>query len=329
VIGVHPIPAFADIEAAAARIAGVVWPTPLIHSPWLSSVTESEVWLKLEIVQATGSYKIRGAANATAVLREQQPNVTTVVTASAGNHGLAIATAAARLGLRARVHLPRHAPRAKREALMRAGAELIEQPTYEDAEAGAMADADATTAEYISPYDHPEVIAGAGTVALEMLRARPEIDTLVIPLGGGGLLSGSALVARHSGQPMRLLGAEAAASAAFTAALAAGRPVAVPVTSTLADGLAGNMDPETRTFALVRDLVDRVTVVSETAIASAMRELAFRERLITEGAGAIAVAALLDSGFDVRNRVVGVVLSGRNVDQDVLEKVLGDGSPTS
>ena len=325
-IGTHSVPVLSDIEAAASRISGIAWPTPLIRSTYLSSLTGADVWLKLEIVQETGSYKIRGAANAIAVLREQQPEVTTVVTASAGNHGLALATAAARFGVRARVHLPRHAPRAKRDALARVGAELIEQPTYEDAEAGAMSEAATTAAEYISAYDHPQVIAGAGTVALEMLRARPEIDTVLIPLGGGGLLSGSAIVARATGRPMRLLGVEAEASAAFTAALAAGRPVTVPVSSTLADGLAGNMDPETRTFALVRDLVDQVTAVPEASIASAMRALAFHERLITEGAGAIAVAALLDGRLDVRDRSVGVVLSGRNVDQEVLERILNSRS---
>lgn len=317
------IPALADVETAAVRISGIAWPTPLIHSSWLSSVTGSDVWLKLEIVQQTGSYKIRGAASAIAGLREQQPSVTTVVTGSAGNHGLALAHAAARFGLRARVHLPRYAPQAKREALSRTGAELVEQPTYEDAEAGAIADAAATGAAFISPYDDPLVIAGAGTVALEMLRTRPEIDTLVIPLGGGGLLSGAAIVARGFGPSgMRLIGAEAQASAAFTAALAAGRPVPIDVSRTLADGLAGNMDPHTRTFPLVRDLVDRVEALSEDAIESAMRDLAFRERLITEGAGAIAVAALLEGRLDVRGRCVGVVLSGRNVDREVLERVL-------
>ena len=315
-------PAFSDIEAAARRISGIAWPTPLIYSPWLSSAVDAEIWLKLEIVQHTGSYKIRGAANAVAMLREQAPQATAVVTASAGNHGLALATAAARFGLRARVHLPAHAPRAKRDALLRVGAELIDQPTYEDAEAGAMAEAAATGAAYISAYDHPAVIAGAGTVALEMLQVQPDLDTLVLPLGGGGLLSGSAIAARALGTQVRLLGAEAEASAAFTAALAAGEPVTVNVSPTLADGLAGNMDPATRTFPLVRDLVDRVAAVSETAIASAMRELAYRERLITEGAGAIAVAAILDGRLDVRDRRVGIVLSGRNVDREVLERVL-------
>jgi threonine dehydratase len=278
VIGTHSVPVLSDIEAAASRISGIAWPTPLIRSTYLSSLTGADVWLKLEIVQETGSYKIRGAANAIAVLREQQPEVTTVVTASAGNHGLALATAAARFGVRAHVHLPRHAPRAKRDALARVGAELIEQPTYEDAEAGAMSEAATTAAEYISAYDHPQVIAGAGTVALEMLRARPEIDTVLIPLGGGGLLSGSAIVARATGRPMRLLGVEAEASAAFTAALAAGRPVTVPVSSTLADGLAGNMDPETRTFAVVRDLVDQVCI---SAASPAARSASIRARCAT------------------------------------------------
>ena len=307
-------PTIADIQTAAQRLVGHVWHTPLVASSWLSDVARAEVFLKLETVQGTGSFKLRGAVNALARLRAEQPGVTTVVTASAGNHGLAMATSAAALGLKVRVHLPATAPRVKRDALARLGADLVEAATYDAAEAGAQEDVRRTGAVFVSAYSHSDVIAGAGTAALEMIEDEPGLDTLVVPLGGGGLLSGTAIVARALVKKAVVIGAEAEASPVFTAALAAGRPVTVPVNATLADGLAGNMEPDSQTFGIVRDLVDRVVRVPEPLIARAMRELALHERLIAEGAGATAVGALLAGGLSLAGRRVGVILTGRNVD---------------
>ena len=242
------------------------------------------------------------------------PSVVDVTTASAGNHGLAIATAARHLGLKARVHLPETAPDAKRVALARLGAEIVTAPTYDAAEAAVVDDVRRSGATFVSAYSHRDVIAGAGTVALEMLDERPDLDTFVVPLGGGGLLSGTAIVARAVLKDALIVGAEAAASPVFTGALAAGRPVTVEVGPTLADGLAGNMEPDSQTFGIVRDLVDRVVTVDEAALATAMRDLILRDRLVAEGAGAAGVAALLAAGLDLTGRRVGVILSGRNVD---------------
>jgi len=315
-------PGIRDIEAAAARISGIAVRTPLLQSPWLSDATGADVWLKLEIVQRTGSFKIRGAANAVACLRERQPGSSTVVTASAGNHGLALATAAAVLGMRVRVHLPATAPEAKRQAIARAGADIVAAPTYDLAEARAQEDVARTGASFISAYSHSDVIAGAGTTALEMLSDQPRLDAVVVPLGGGGLLSGVAIALRALAPRTLIVGAEAETSPVFTGALAAGRPVTVDVGDTLADGLAGNMEPDSQTFGLVRDLVDRVVTVGEDRIGQAMRDLIRRERLVAEGAGATAVGALLDGRLDLRGRRVGVILSGRNVDAATLERLL-------
>lgn len=167
-----------------------------------------------------------------------------------------------------------------------------------------------------------DVIAGAGTVALEMLDERPDLDAFVVPLGGGGLLSGTAIVARARVKNAFIAGTEAAASPVFTAALAAGRPVTVEVHETLADGLAGNMDADSRTFALVRDLVDQVVQVPERAIAQAMRDLISQERLLAEGASATAIAAVATGMLDLAGRHVGIILSGRNVDAHVIARVL-------
>ena len=309
-----------DVVAASDRLAGHVWHTPLIRSAWLSGVTGADVWLKLEIVQATGSFKIRGALNALARLRVAQPDVDTVTTASAGNHGVALATAAAELGMTARVHLPATAPAPKRRALERLGAVILEAPTYDEAEQHARDEVSRGGVIFISAYSHSDVIAGAGTIAIEMIADRPELDTFIVPLGGGGLLSGTAIVARARAAEALIVGAEAEASPVFTAALAAGRPVNVDVRPTVADGLAGNMEPDSQTFELVRDLVDRVVRVPEPLIVRAMRDLVEHERLITEGAGATGVGALLQGGLDLVGRSVGVVLSGRNGDGSVFHR---------
>jgi threonine dehydratase len=312
----------ADITAAARRIGRLAGATPLVPSSWLSDLAGAPVWLKLEIVQRTGSFKLRGAANAMTRRLEARTGFRDVVTASAGNHGQAVAYVARELGLSARVYVPKTAPEAKRNALRGLGADTIETPTYDDAERQAHDVAERTGTPYLSPYDDDDVIAGAGTVALEMLAERPELDTFIVPVGGGGLLAATAIVAHAKVPRPMVIGVEAAASPVFTAALAAGRPVTVDVRDTLADGLAGNMDPASRTFALVRDLASRVEKIEEPAIARAMRELILRERLVAEGAGAIGVAALLSGGLDLQGRHVGVILSGRNVDESVIRSVL-------
>jgi threonine dehydratase len=323
------VPTLADIKKAARRFeqrpagGGVtVCRTPMLKSAWLSERLRVETWIKLEAVQPGGSFKIRGALNALHALRDEHPEVTTVVTASAGNHGTAMAIAARQLGLSLRVHLPATAPDAKRQGLVSQGAQLIEAADYDLAEAGAREDARTSGAPYISPYNHPDVIAGAATVALEMLEDHPSLTAIVVPLGGGGLLAGAAIVVRGHTSAVRVIGAEAESSPVFTAALGAGEITPVKVHDTLADGLAGNLEPGSRTFDLVRDLVDEVALVAESSIETAMRNLACRERLIAEGAGATGVAALLQGGLTLGTGPVGVMVTGRNVDPSVLKRIL-------
>jgi len=312
----------ADVEAAASRITPFVTRTPLIASPWISAAAKSDVFLKLESVQVTGSFKARGAINALLMLRERRPDVTTVVTASAGNHGQALAWAGHRLGVTVRVHLPASAPRAKRDGLARFGATPIDATSYEAAELNARDDARASGAPYVSPYNDADVIAGAGTVALEMLAERPDLDIIVVPLGGGGLLCGAAIVAASHERAVGTIGAEAEASPVFTASLAQGRITEVPVHPTLADGLAGNLEPGSATFAMIERMVDGVALVAEGSIETAMRGLVVEERLVAEGAGATGVAAVLQGGLGLAGRKVGVILSGRNVDWKVLRGVI-------
>jgi threonine dehydratase len=306
-------PGIGEIDAAARRIAAHVVRTPLVWSQWLADLSGANVWLKLETMQPTGSFKIRGATNAIARLRETRPDVSSVTTASAGNHGIALARAAAAFGIAVRVHLPATAPAVKKNALRQYGATVIEAASYDEAETQAHAEAARPDVTFISAYSHSDVITGAGTAALEMLNERPEIDAFIVPLGGGGLLSGSALVARNCNRPLIVVGVEAAASPVFTEALRAGHPVTVPVSPTLADGLAGNMEPDSQTFGIVRDLSDRVVQVREPSIDEAMRELESRMGVIAEGAGAVGVAALLEpEGLDLRGRTIGIIISGKN-----------------
>ena len=242
--------------------------TPLRPSPWLSAVAGCDVRLKLETLQPTFSYKIRGAFNA--VLRlagESRAQPPRLVTASAGNHGRALAYAADAEGLQAIVYVSQHAPAIKLEAIRATGADLRLCPNYDEAERAAKEHAAREHALYISPYNHPDVIAGAGTVGVEILDDWPEVDTILVPIGGGGLISGIAIAAREMSSDISVFGVEAEASCPFTAGIAAGRIVEIMVQPTLADGLAGNLDPGSVTFDIVCRLVARIGTEQKRAAA--------------------------------------------------------------
>jgi len=301
------------------------------HSPWLSRLARGEVFLKLETLQPTHSYKIRGATNAVLKLAESAGgHPPPIVTASAGNHGRAMAHAAAAAGLHLTVYIPEGAPRTKIDAIREAGAELRLCADYDEAERRAKADGSRGAGVFISPYAHPDVIAGAGTVALEILADRPDVQTIVAAIGGGGLVSGMALGLdchrRNAGetpaQGREVVGVEVEASTPFTASLNAGRIVEIEVGDTLADGLSGNLDPESPTFEIVRDRVARIAVVSESELIEAIRGVAGYEKLIIEGAAAAAVAAVASGTLDLRGRSVAIVLSGANIDLERLTRVL-------
>ena len=303
------------------RISGRAVRTPLRHSAWLSAASGAEVFLKLEVLQPTFSYKIRGAFNVIERLHaagQKRP----LVTASAGNHGRALAYAAATRGIPLTVYVPETAPRTKLDAIRALGCELRTCKDYDNAEACAKQHAGSGVADYISPYSHPDVIAGAGTVGIEMLEADLALDAIVVPIGGGGLISGIAIAVAAAPSRPEVIGVEAAASQPFTASRAAGRIMQIEVHPTLADGLAGNLDPDTITFDIVERLVPRVFTVDEEAIRKALRGIVKHERLIAEGATGVGLAAVLSGRVDLKGRRVGVVLSGANIDPEVLKSVL-------
>ena len=310
-----------DITAARRRIGGVAFASPLRASEWLSSDTAA-VLLKLETIQPTCSYKIRGAFNAARRLRDESSDpAPRLVTASAGNHGRALAHAARMLGLPLVVFIAANAPRAKIDAIRAAGAGLRECADYDAAEAQAKDYAAAGHGVFISPYSHPDVIAGAGTIALELVEQEPHLDAVVVPIGGGGLISGIGIAMKRLSPATRIIGVEVAASCPFTQSLAAGRLVTIDVRPSLADGLTGNLDPDTITLDIVREVVDDIVVVEEALLRRVLAGIVTQEHVLVEGAAAAGVAAMLGNQVNVEGRVA-VILTGANIDRDRLLEAL-------
>ena len=302
-------PTDADVRAARERIRGLVRETPLVESAELGAQ------LKLESLQPTGSFKVRGAAAALTALGSGAR----VVAASAGNHGLSVAWAAEKLGIEATIVVAETASPVKVEAIRRFPATLVVHGAdYDEAEAHALSLV-GDGARYVSPYNDRDVIAGAGTIGLELLDELGSELTIVVPVGGGGLAAAIGLVAAPAGA--RVVGVVAEASPAMRAALAAGEAVPVPVRETLADGLAGNIEPGSVTIPLCSRLLDDLVAVSEEELADAMRFLARAEGLVVEGSGAAAVAALRAGRVEIEGTAVAIV-SGRNVTLDSLVSVL-------
>jgi threonine dehydratase len=308
-------PSLAEIEAARRRLAPWLTSTPLLHSWWLSAAASTPVHLKVESIQLTHAFKIRGAFNALLKLVERSgARLPTVVTASAGNHGSGVAVAASRLGISAIVFAPRTAPAVKKDAIRRLGATLHETTDYDAAEIEAREYARTQGACYLSPYNNPDVIAGAGTIGLEIVDALPDVTTVVVPIGGGGLASGVAIAVKGKLPHTTVIAVEAEASRAFGTSLARGEITAIQPGRSVADGLTGNLEPGSITFELVRRYVDRVVAVSESELADAIRGLAAEEHLIAEGAGAATTAAILAGRAVGPGDRAAAILSGGNID---------------
>lgn len=302
-----------DIAEAAVRLAPHLAPTPLVESWALGP----HVALKLETLNPTGSFKVRGALSALSRVDRRER----VVTASTGNHALGVAWAAGRLGVRATVVCPETASAAKLDALGTLDVELVVHGTTADeAETHALSLA-GPGARYVSAYNDPDVIAGQGTIVGELSGLGEEPVTIVTPVGGGGLAAGVGLAASvHEG--VSVVGVQSEASHAMRSALEAGRIVAVEERPSLADGLAGNLEPGSVTFDLVARHVDDVVLVTEEEIASAMRLLAREHGLVVEGAGATGVAALVSGRLGARHGRTVVLLTGRNIAPALLAHVL-------
>ena len=305
------------------RIAPHLRRTPLVRSSWLSSVTGADVWIKLESQQRSNAFKVRGAFNAALSLVERGERPA-LVTASAGNHGRALAEAAGVTGMSCVVFTPGDAPRAKLDAIRAAGARLdASYADYDAAEVAAKDYAAATGGCFISAYTHPDVIAGGGTVGLEMIEDQPRLDVVVVPMGGGGLISGIGVALSQMVPGCRLVGVEAAASEAFGTARRHGRITEIVPQPTIAAGLGGNLEPGAVTFDYVERLVHDIVAVDEAAIVAAVGDLAGLEHQVAEGAAAVGPAALASGRItDLAGRTVGVVLTGANIDRARLLRCL-------
>jgi threonine dehydratase len=313
-----------EVLRARARIAPYVRRTPFVRSAWLSDAARANVSLKLESLQLTNSFKSRGAYNAV-IARLERPGAAPaqLVTASAGNHGRALSAAAETFQLPLVVFTPADAPEAKLAAIRRHGADLRANGCdYDEAERMAKAYAKDTGAEFISPYNHRDVIAGAATIALELLEEAPDLEMMIVPIGGGGLISGVAAATKAIAPACEIIGVEAAVSCAFQTSVRKGRLVEIVPGQTLADGLGGNPDPDTMTFALIQRFVDRIVTVSEDDLAAAVVGLVEAEHLVAEGAGAAAAAALVGRRLEVAGRKVAAIVSGSNIDRARLVSVL-------
>ena len=314
------LPSPQEIRAAAARIAPAIRTTPFYRSETLSAFLGGDVWLKFESEQNTGSFKLRGATNALAMLTHDEREQG-VVTASAGNHGLGIASAAKALGVRLTVYVPRTAPSVKRDRIAEFGATVdASAANYDDAEALARAHADRTGAVFVSAYAGLPVLAGQGTVALEILESLPTLRTIVVPVGGVGLASGTAGLLRAEAPQVRIVGAQSERTNALTLAMATGLPADIPDLPTLVDGLAGQADAYM--LAQGRAALDDIVASSEEDVASAIAYLFIEEGFKVEGAGAVGVAALLSNRVPALEFPVVVVVSGGNIDEAKHKEVL-------
>lgn len=312
-----------DLQQAQANLAGVAFVTPLAPSPHLGRLVGSPIWLKLENLQRTGSFKLRGAYHRLSRLARERPGAA-VVAASAGNHAQGVAVAAAELGLKAVIFMPMGAPLAKRQATAGAGAEVrLHGQSVADCLVAARALEPGHV--FIHPYDDPEIIAGQGTVGLEIMATLPGVEAVLAPVGGGGLLAGVACAVKSLNPAVRVIGVQTAAATAASAALAAGGPVTVETSPTLADG-ARVARIGAHVFPLLTRYVDKIVTVDEDRIARAMLLLLERRRIVAEGAGALGLAALLDGGLpELAGRRVVVVVSGGNLDSNLLGRVIDQG----
>ena len=312
----------ADIEAARSRIAGGIYESPCVESIPLSQLTGAHIHCKLDYLQRTGSFKERGARNALLLLTGEQRK-RGVIAASAGNHAQGIAYHGSLLGIPVTVVMPRFAALIKVTNCRHFGANVVlHGADLGEARIHAEELAKRDHLTFIHPFDNADVMAGQGTMGLEILEQAPGVEAIVVPVGGGGLLAGIGTVVRAKRPNVRLIGVEPVHAACLTAALAAGRPVAVPLSPTLADGLAVPM-LGARPFDVLRQVVDQVVTVDEANIALAILRLIELEKSVVEGAGAAPLAAFLAGRLDdLKGKEVVLALCGGNIDITMLDRVI-------
>ena len=316
-----------DFEAAADRLKNVIHNIPLSTSCTFSAMTGAEVYLKYENQQKTGSFKVRGAYNKI-MKRFAEGDLHAVVASSAGNHAQGVAFAATAAGVKSTIVMPRSAPIAKVSATQGYGAEVVLAGNiYDEAYAKACEICEETGAEFIHPFDDEDVMAGQGTIALEILRDLPGVDMIFVPAGGGGLISGVAACAKQINPRIQIIGVQAEGADAIVRSFRSGKHCSTDTVNTIADGIAV-MNPGEKTVALIQENVDEMVTVSDDEIASAILLLLEREKQVVEPAGACSLAAVLNHKIDVADKRVVCVLSGGNIDVSFIHKVVEKGLVT-
>ncbi|MCU1415596.1 MAG: threonine ammonia-lyase [Microbacteriaceae bacterium] len=326
-----PGPTLDDFNAARARVANVASVTPMESSRFLADVIGSPVFLKCENLQRTGSYKVRGAYNRLSQLTDEE-RARGVVAASAGNHAQGVALAARELGIAATIFMPVGVALPKLQATRDYGADVVLRGDAVDGALRAAAEfAETSGAVFIPPFDHPDVVAGQGTLGLEIFDQVPQLDTIIVPIGGGGLISGVASALKQTfaqhGRTLRVIGVQAERAAAYPPSLDAGVATEIRIAPTIADGIAVSK-PGLLNFDIISAVVDEVVTVSDDDIARAMLMLLERAKLVVEPAGAVSVAAMLTGQVSNAGTVV-AILSGGNIDPLVMERVISRGLAAS
>ena len=324
-------PTLQEFEEAAKRVKSVVTKTPLIESHWLTEVTGNPVFYKCENLQRTGAYKVRGAYNLLSQLTKEEQK-RGVVAASAGNHAQGVALAAQLLGIKATIFMPVGASLPKYQATIGYGANVVlTGAIFDETNTAAREFAQETGAVYVPPFDHIDIVRGQGTVALEIFDQLPDVDNILVCLGGGGLTAGVALAAKlkaqELGRKVKVYAVQAELAAAYPASLRAGKPVEIKTQPTIADGIAV-AKPGKVPFDIIAKYVDKVVTVSEDEIAKGMLGVLERSKLVVEAGGAVGVAAVLAKKLKLKGKTA-IVLSGGNIDPLLLQRVIRHGLAAS
>lgn len=309
---------------AAERIRGSVYLSPFVRSETVSRMTGSSIFFKLENLQMTGAYKERGALNKILLLSDTEKK-RGVIAASAGNHAQAVAFHATRRGIASLICMPLTTPLVKVSATRGFGAQVVLKGTnYDEACQEAMSRAGEGELTFIHPFDDEAVIAGQGTVGLEMLEQQPEIEAVVVPIGGGGLIAGVACAIKEQKPKVRVIGVQTSRLPSMKSAIEHGKPVTIPAKKTIADGIAVRRAGEV-TFPLVQKYVDEIVMVDDEEIANAILLMLEKEKTLTEGAGAVATAAVVQKKVHLPGKNVGVLIGGGNIDVSLLSRIIERG----
>ena len=312
---------FQMIVEAARNLKGVIKQTDFCYSETLSDLTKGEVYLKLENLQQSGAFKIRGAYNKIIHLSDDEKKCG-VVASSAGNHAQGVAISASKLGIKSTIVMPKSAPFAKIYATRKYGGEVVlHGEIYDEAYQKAIDIQEATGAILVHPFNDPYVIAGQGTIGLEIMQEQPDLDVVLVPIGGGGIASGIALAVKMINPNIKVIGVQTKNAPSMYESLRCGHVESTPVNKTIADGIAVG-EPGDLTFSIIKDYVDEIITVSETEISQAFLLLLENCNLVCEGAGAVSVAAIMSGKLDLKNKKVGAILSGGNIDINLIESII-------